>query len=152
MFRIHADPETNRYNPCGPVKDKNSFRETFNAWLAHHHNHHFGYYTLEEKATNDIFGVCGFRVGELNHFPVLNTYYRISPLKTRRGYVKEAAKAILQSGVLDQVSHYPIIVQTLAANLPSRRTAESLGLVHDPSYDDYQGKGNVYYFKPESGK
>lgn len=61
----------------------------------------------------------------------------------RRGYVKEACQAII-----DNVGKLSVIVVlTLNANIPSIRTAMSLGFKHDRSLDDYDGDGNVYYFK-----
>ncbi|UPQ85058.1 hypothetical protein M0R79_05105 [Ignavigranum ruoffiae] len=36
---------------------------------------------------------------------------------------------------------YPLMVLTKEDNLPSRRTAESLGLVYQPTFDRYQGQG-----------
>ena len=36
---------------------------------------------------------------------------------------------------------YPLMALTKEDNLPSRRTAESLGLVYQTTFDRYQGQG-----------
>lgn len=37
--------------------------------------------------------------------------------------------------------------KTLDKNIPSRKTAESLGLKYDKKFDNVGGERNVYYFK-----
>lgn len=146
LYQIHSCEETNRFNPNGPVKDRLDFKKTFDAWLDHHEKYHFGYYTLIEKEDKQVFGVCGLKVTKFKNKNVLNIYYRISPTKTQKDYVKEAAKAIMDFVLDKQKYQLPVVAITLANNMPSRQTAESLGFLYDPSLDNYQGNGNVYYF------
>lgn len=79
----------------------------------------------------------------------------------RRGYVKEAARTIidtvLRPASSDNISEpecpllqsHIIVALTFNTNIPSIRTAMTLGLKHDPALDDYDGNGNVYYFSED---
>lgn len=148
FYAIHADPQTNRYNPAGPVKSRQDFRLTFDAWLAHHEAYGFGYYALIDKRDGQLFGICGLQQKSLMNQAMLNIYYRISPKKTRQGLVKEAGIAIIEAlDTAGKLTH-PLMILTLVENIPSCKTALALGFTYDPSWDNYNGPGNVYYFKP----
>ncbi len=157
LFQIHADPASNRYNPVGPVRDRETFQEELNRWIKHHESYGFGYYVIIDKSDAGYVGVCGLKHTLIRGQTYLNLYYRITPEKMRRGYVKEAARVIIDSVLQwkedETESPSPrsriIVALTLNTNIPSIRTAQSLGLKHDPGLDDYAGEGNVYYFSPE---
>lgn len=143
LFQIHANPATNLYNPAGPVKNREIFQQELNKLIEHHEKYGFGYYVIIDKSDDSYVGVCGLKHVNIKNKPYLNLYYRITPNKMRRGYVNEACQAII-----DNVGKLSVIVVlTLNANIPSIRTAMSLGFKHDRSLDDYDGDGNVYYFK-----
>lgn len=146
LFQIHADPQTNLYNPAGPVKKKQDFESTLKAWIAHHNQYGFGYYVLIDKEDSQIFGVCGLMHKNIGELACLNVYYRISASKMRRGFITEAAKTIIKEvkGGLNQ--EYKIVALTLNTNIPSMKVARNLGLVHSPEWDHYDGEGNIYYF------
>ena len=158
LFEIHADPATNRYNPAGPVRDREAFKQELKTWIEHHERYGFGYYVIIDKSDSGFVGVRGLKHVSIKEQLYLNLYYRITPEKMRRGYVKEAARAIidavLQTDGADSTGEveYPtpqsriVVALTLNTNLPSIRTAMSLGLKHNPGLDDYEGDGNVYYF------
>lgn len=161
LFQIHADPATNRYNPTGPVRNREVFQQELNRWIKHHDQYGFGYYVIIDKSDAGYVGACGLKHVTIQGEPYLNLYYRITPEKMRRGYVKEAARTIidtvLRPASSDNISEpeYPllqshtIVALTLNTNIPSIRTAMTLGLKHDPALDDYDGNGNVYYFSED---
>ena len=82
----------------------------------------------------------------VNNETFLNLYYRISPSKMRRGFVKEAANKIIEDVTKKLNNKYKIVVVTLDENIPSRKIAESLGLKYKKEFDNIDGEGNVYYF------
>lgn len=43
-------------------------------------------------------------------------------------------------------NRYRMLILTKVNNVPSIKTAESLGFIYDLSLDDYEEKGNVYFF------
>lgn len=146
LYAIHANPETNRFNPGWKKPSKEEFIDTLNAMIDHHNKYGFGYYSLVDKADNSVFGLCGLRFTLINDKKYLNLYYRIDPSKTRNGYVKEAARQIMDRVTTELNNDYKVVALTLDENIPSRKTAESLGLKHNKAFDNVGGAGNVYYF------
>lgn len=146
LYSIHSDPLANIYNPGWTETNREEFKRFFDTVIAHHKQHGFGYYVLVDKEDHKVFGLCGLRYTSINDTKYLNLYYRIDPLKTRRGFVKEAAREIIDL-VLKRSGHkYRVVALTSEDNVPSRKTAESLGLKYDPRLDHLGGEGNVYYF------
>lgn len=146
LYSIHANPETNIFNPGWEKPSREEFLDTLNIIIDHHKKHGFGYYALVDKADNRVFGLCGLRFTTINDKKYLNLYYRIDPSKMRRGFVKEAASKIIDVITNELNNEYKVIALTLDKNIPSRKTAESLGLKYNKDFDDLGGEGNVYYF------
>lgn len=146
LYSVHANPETNIYNPGWEKPSREEFLETLNTMIDHHKKHGFGYYALVDKADNRVFGLCGLRFTTINGKKYLNLYYRIDPSKMRRGFVKEAATKIIDIITSELNNEYKVVALTLNKNIPSRKTAESLGLKYNRDFDDLGGEGNVYYF------
>lgn len=146
LYSIHANPETNIFNPGWEKPSREEFLDTLNIIIDHHKKHGFGYYALVDKADNRVFGLCGLRFTTINGKKYLNLYYRIDPSKMRRGFVKEAASKIIDVITNELNNEYKVIALTLDKNIPSRKTAESLGLKYNRDFDDLGGEGNVYYF------
>lgn len=146
LYSVHANPETNIFNPGWEKPSREEFLDTLNTIIDHHKNHGFGYYALVGKADNRVFGLCGLRFTTINDKKYLNLYYRIDPSKMRRGFVKEAATKIIDVITSELNNEYKVVALTLDKNIPSRKTAESLGLKYNKDFDDLGGEGNVYYF------
>lgn len=146
LYSVHANPETNIFNPGWEKPSREEFLETLNTMIDHHKKHGFGYYALVDKADNRVFGLCGLRFTKINDKKYLNLYYRIDPCKMRRGFVKEAATKIIDIITSELNNEYKVVALTLNKNIPSRKTAESLGLKYNRDFDDLGGEGNVYYF------
>ena len=146
LYLVHADPETNIFNPGWKKPSKEESMQSLSSIIEHHNQHGFGYYALVDKEDNRVFGICGLRYTKVNNETFLNLYYRISPSKMRRGFVKEAANKIIEDVTKKLNTKYKIVVVTLDENIPSRKIAESLGLKYKKEFDNIDGEGNVYYF------
>lgn len=147
LFAIHNRVENQRFNPNGADTDVKEFSEKLDKWIEHFENHGFGYYSLIDKSDMKIFGVCGLRFKTIEGKVFLNIYYRINAEKTRKGFVKEAANKIIDHVIQLTNGKYQLVAQTKYNNIPSIKTAESLGFKMDPSYDDVLEKGNVFLFR-----
>lgn len=146
LFEVHSNPLNQKYNPNGPVTSMETFKKTLNQWIQHYDTHGFGYYVLIKKEDYEPIGMCGLQFKEIKGQTYLNIYYRIESVQTRKGYVGEASERVI-SHVKELTNHqYQIVALTKKENQPSIKTAESLGLKHDPKFDDYNEEGNVYYF------
>ncbi|WP_327069329.1 GNAT family N-acetyltransferase [Kitasatospora sp. NBC_01302] len=144
VFAVHGDPATNRYNPTGPHPDLARSEATLRIWLDDWAERGIGYCTVSLRTDPEaVIGFTGTRLFELDGTPTLNLYYRYSPAAWGRGIAAEAARATLElAGELRPQT--PVVALIDAANLPSRRLAESLGLRHS-GVDDREGRG-IYRF------
>jgi RimJ/RimL family protein N-acetyltransferase len=96
----------------------------------------FGGCALSERNEPGLIGVVGLAVPTIadERFPAVTVGWRLAPLSWGHGYATEAAEAVLDQAfttmALDRVG-----CVTNAANHPSRRVAERLGmsLLTDPA-------------------
>ncbi|MFJ6384359.1 GNAT family N-acetyltransferase [Kitasatospora sp. NPDC092039] len=132
VFAIHGDPETNRYNPYGPQRDRAAGREMLDGFVADWVRDGVGYCAVATREDPEtVIGFAGLFLHTLDGERVFNLYYRFRPSAWGRGYAAEAARAAMAEA-LPRHPGIPVIALIHADNLPSRRLAQRLGLVADP--------------------
>lgn len=132
VFAVHGDPETNRYNPHGPHRDRAESRAMLDGFLTQWTRDGVGYCavaTREEPGV--VIGFAGVCLNTLDDERVFNVYYRFRPTAWGLGYAAEAARAALAEAV-PRFPGVPVTALIHPDNLPSRRLAERLGLAPDP--------------------
>lgn len=87
-YEIHSDPETNLFNPSGPMNLEKA-KATFAEMITHWDEHGFGSWTIKTKDTGTIIGFGGLSyrmyVDELK----LNLGYRFDKNFWGKGYATE---------------------------------------------------------------
>jgi len=137
MWKIHADPLTNEFNPAGPLTDRSAAQRMFGEWLGQWHDHGFGYWTVRDD--EGIVGFSGIRYSTWNDRTVLNLAYRYTPRAWGKGYATEVARAAVDLW-RDEHSAHPLIAYTTPANIGSQRTALAAGLERRPDLDRVTGE------------
>ena len=132
MWKIHADPLTNEFNPEGPLAARTDAQRQFGTWLGHWHEHDFGPWTVRDD--DGIVGFAGLRYTRWNDRTVINLGYRFTPAVWGRGYATEAASAAVDLWREGHSAH-PLIAYTKPGNLGSQRTALKVGLERRPDLD-----------------
>lgn len=127
MFRVHGDPETNRYNPAGPHRDLAQSEEILRTWLRQWADDGFGYWAVALPHSLEVVGFSGIRRQFLYDREVLNLYYRFMPSAWGLGYATEVAQAAVHLARA-HLPMLPVIARTRPGNIPSIRTAERAGL------------------------
>jgi RimJ/RimL family protein N-acetyltransferase len=134
-FKIHGDPETNKFNPNGPASWKTT-QEMLRNWLRHWQDNGFGYWavsTLENPAR--IIGFGGILYKRVNDRNKLNLYFRFEPSAWGHGYATELAETALT--VAFDVLHEDLVFGSVrASNNPSRKILERVGMVQTDSVVD----------------
>jgi RimJ/RimL family protein N-acetyltransferase len=147
VYRIHADPRTNKHNPAGPDPDREASRARLAEWIDHWDGHGFGYWTVEVASTEQrgsvpdaVVGFSGVRHETWLSRPVLNLYYRFAADSWGRGYASEVARHAV-AWAAENHPGIPVLARTKPENIPSQRTAQAAGLVrrHDLEVDDESG-------------
>ncbi len=125
LLGIFADPEAMRFYPATKGR-----RET-EAWidwnLRSYAEHGIGLWIVEAKETGRFVGQCGLTMQEIEGVWEPEVGYLFLRAYWGRGYATEAAAACLDYGFTQQGCER-IICLPSAANLPSRRVAERLGM------------------------
>lgn len=134
MFRVHGDPETNRYNPAGPDPDLATSEAALREWITQWQKDSYGYWAVAVLPDPEIVGFGGVRRIEWRDREVLNLYYRLVPGIWGRGYATELARTAMSLARV-HLPHLPVVARTRPANLPSIRTAERAGLSRRPDLD-----------------
>jgi [ribosomal protein S5]-alanine N-acetyltransferase len=147
LFAIHADPDTNRFNPAGPMTVIEQAARRFREWDRQWRDHGFGYWAVSELAgaEDQVIGFAGIRYGSWRQRSVLNLYYRFTPSTWGRGFATEAATEAVdlwQSGLTAD----PVVAYTRPDNLASQRTALKAGLERRPDLDSNDGAGPATVF------
>ena len=134
MFRIHGDPETNRYNPAGPDPDQAASEERLREWLQQWQEDGYGYWMATAPPAPEVVGFGGVRRITWGDRQALNLYYRLAPSVWGQGYATELARTAVGLARV-HLPHLPVIARTRASNRASMRTAERAGLLRRPDLD-----------------
>ncbi|WP_257455551.1 GNAT family N-acetyltransferase [Archangium lipolyticum] len=144
VFTLHADPETNRFNPSGPVRSMDAARELLTLWLGDWEHHGVGYWIVERRdVPGSVVGFGGVRHKELEGQRVLNLAYRLVPQGWGSGYATEMARRALELA-RKHIPDVPVVAIINLENVPSLRVAERLGMRRDRIID-YQGIPSAVY-------
>ncbi|MBI9050095.1 MAG: GNAT family N-acetyltransferase [Anaerolineaceae bacterium] len=139
VVAVHIDPETNRFNPSGPPTAE-VCKTLFSTWLAHWHDHGFGYWSVATLQQPDlIIGFGGIVLKKIAASEVLNLYFRFSPAAWGKGYATELGQAAIHSAfhVLDFAEVHALVRPD---NLPSCAVLKRLGLQQIGEIDDVPGQ------------
>jgi ribosomal-protein-alanine N-acetyltransferase len=126
FFAVHADPQTNLYNPYGPLTDPAEAVTALQDWIGHWQDRGFGYWTVRDPADGAVLGFAGVKP-PTGRFDFVNLYYRFRPSAWGRGYATEAGRAALQLAA-EHAPGVPVAALIRPSNLPSVRVAERLGM------------------------
>ncbi|OBZ22926.1 GNAT family N-acetyltransferase [Pseudomonas protegens] len=136
---IHGDPQTNRFNPNGPINAA-ACADKLHGWIEHWQQHGFGYWAIALRSDPQrLIGFGGIMQGFFGHEPGLNLYFRLRPEAWGQGYAAEMARAALHLAFSEL--HAPRVTGLVRPdNLPSRRALERLGLSLEGELDDFPGQ------------
>jgi len=132
--RIHADPRTWTHKPDDRHERLVESERQLLHWLAHWHEHGYGYWAVELEQR-----IVGF--GGLMLLPgwhgrdVLNLYYRFEPESWGSGYATELSQAALALAERE-LPRLLVVARIRPGNERSVRVAERAQMVRRPDLDD----------------
>ncbi|MHA6575771.1 GNAT family N-acetyltransferase [Pseudomonas yamanorum] len=140
VFAIYGDPETNRYNPSGPLADMDQAKAVLDRWLEHWAEHGFGQWAIvTQEAPQRVIGFGGITLYHYNEVERINLGYRFAVSAWGQGYATELARAALQFGFvqLDQPEVYGVV---RPAHQASINVLEKIGMQRIDELDDVPGQ------------
>jgi RimJ/RimL family protein N-acetyltransferase len=133
MFAIHADPETARHSPTGPITPtREAAKDLLLTWLIDWTRHGFGYWTVRLLDTEQVIGFGGVtfrRLAEFGDEPIANLYYRYQPSAWGNGYATEMAREAVAL-VRERAPRSRLVALVRPSNVASARVAERVGMSH----------------------
>lgn len=128
LFAIYGDPQTNLFNPRGPLADWAAAQEKLNSWMREWPDHGFGHWAISLTASPEQiigFGGLSVREGYENHRVFLG--YRFATSAWGKGLATEFASASLNAGF--EKLGLPQISATVRENhVASQRVLEKIGM------------------------
>lgn len=140
VFAIYGDPETNRYNPAGPLTDLGQAEAALARWLLHWTEHGFGQWAITtQEAPDRVIGFGGITLYPYNDVERINLGYRFAVSAWGQGFATEIARAALQFAFveLDQPQVYGVV---RPAHTASIKVLEKIGMQYIDELDDVPGQ------------
>jgi ribosomal-protein-alanine N-acetyltransferase len=146
LFAIYGDPRTNRHNPAGPYRDRETAEMSIASWINHWNDHGFGSWAIALPETPEtVIGFGGIRNRLYGDVERLNLGYRFAVEAWGRGYATDLGRAALTLA-FDNLGRDEVMGLVRPDNLASIRVLEKLGMTRDGELDDFPGlaKSLVY--------
>jgi len=140
VFALYGDPETNRYNPSGPLADLHQAKTALDRWLKHWAEQGFGQWAIATQAAPEcVIGFGGITLYNYNEVERINLGYRFATSAWGKGFATELARAALQFGFieLDQPQVYGVV---RPAHQASINVLEKVGMQRIDELDDVPGQ------------
>jgi RimJ/RimL family protein N-acetyltransferase len=133
LYRVLADTEIMRHYPY--TFDEARVRAWIERNMERYRVNGFGLWAVCLKGSGEMIGDCGLTLQTINGNELPEIGYHIRRDFQRRGYAKEAAKAVLD-WVFRNTDYPALYSYCKYTNEPSIRTAESIGMHSDCDYPD----------------
>ena len=140
LFVIHSDPATNRFNPAGPMSDRNQAAAVLDEWMRHWSEKGYGQWAIATReAADEVIGFGGIAMRKYLDVERLNLGYRFGVNAWGKGYASELARAGLDFG-FDELQVKDIFALVRPAHLASIRVLEKIGMQRIDTLDDVPGQ------------
>ncbi|MFV1944075.1 GNAT family N-acetyltransferase [Pseudomonas luteola] len=139
LFEIYSDPQTQLFNPTGPMKTMDQAEALLSDWIGHWDQHGFGWWAISESSTPEhVIGFGG--VGQYDYLGDLrlNVGYRFASEAWGKGYATEMGKYAL-SVAFSTPGVERIWAVVRPANLASINVLEKIGMQRCGVLDDVPG-------------
>ena len=141
LYEILSDPVTMRHYPK-PYDEKGTRR--WLSWsLENYKTYGYGLWAMELKETGELIGDCGITMQNIDGELLPEIGYHIHKNYWRRGYGKEAARAV-RDWFFTHTDFDRVYSYMTSANVASYSTAASMGMKKIKEYPDWDGLCYVY--------
>ena len=137
LYKVLADKEIMQHYPY--TFDEERVRSWIERNMNRYKDNGFGLWAVCLKETGEMIGDCGLTLQNIEGEMLPEIGYHIRRDMQRKGYAKEAASAVRDWTFAN--TEYPAIYSYCKyTNIPSQKTAESIGMHFDREYPDEANK------------
>lgn len=147
LFAIYSDPQTQLFNPSGPMTDEAQAAGMLEGWIEHWETHGYGWWAIARKdAPEHIIGFGGIGLHDFMGEQRINLGYRFAVEAWGKGFATEMGRAALAFGFssLNLGDVYGYVRPTHAASI---RVLEKIGMKRCGELDDVPGQAPSLMFK-----
>lgn len=139
FLEIHADPAANRFNPAGPLADREQARQRLDAWIRHWDEHGYGQWAVAAiEAPGHVIGFGGIALRDYLGVQRANLGYRFDAAAWGRGHATELGRAALDAAF--HAWRLPEVFGLVRpAHAVSIRVLEKIGMRRIATLDDVPG-------------
>jgi len=138
FFEINRDPQTNLYNPSGPMNIEKA-EGTFKRMQEHWDQYNFGGWTIIAKENKSIIGFGGLSYKMYGEKEKLNLGYRFAVEAWGKGYATEFTKKAIEFGFIS-ISKEEIFGIVRPDNIASVKVLEKAGMMRMGTLNDVPGQ------------
>ncbi|HEX3363664.1 GNAT family N-acetyltransferase [Phenylobacterium sp.] len=150
VFAVHGDPQTNTFNPDGPLGDLAGAARLLDRWRADWSERGIGYWAVELAAgPAEVVGFGGLRWKTWQNREVLNLYFRLRPQVWGQGLAVELGRTAVDTA-FRQLDVEEIVGATRHDNRPSIATLKRIGLQPDGTQMDDSGSSLLFRIRREA--
>jgi RimJ/RimL family protein N-acetyltransferase len=142
LYAILSDPETMKHYPK-PYDDKGTMR-WLNWSFDNYKTYGFGLWAIEIKETGEFIGDCGITMQNIDGETLPEIGYHIHKNHWRKGYGKEAARAV-RDWFFTHTDFNTVYSYMTCENTASYSTAASVGMKRVKAYTDTDGEALFVY-------
>ena len=142
LYKLLSDPETMQHYPKPFDEERTKGWIEWN--LRNYKEYGFGLWAVILKETKEFIGDCGMTMQNIHGKMSPEIGYHIDKRFWRKGYATEAARACLKYA-FEHTEFDEIFSYQKYTNIPSRKTAERMGMTFREEYaDQVNTKTSVY--------
>lgn len=147
LYAIYSDPQTQQFNPSGPMTEEAQAQALLARWTDHWNIHGYGWWAIARKdAPHHIIGFGGIAFHDYLGEQRMNLGYRFAVEAWGKGFATETGETALRHAFvtlgLDEVFGF-----VRPANLASARVLEKIGMQRCGELDDVPGQPPSLLFK-----
>ncbi|SMC77773.1 Protein N-acetyltransferase, RimJ/RimL family [Oscillospiraceae bacterium] len=137
LYKVLADQEIMKHYPY--TFDDTKVREWIERNMKRYEDYGFGLWAVCLKETGEMIGDCGLTLQNIEGEMLPEIGYHIRADQQKKGYAREAAAAVRDWAFTN--TDYPALYSYCKyTNVPSYKTAESIGMHFEKEYPDEANK------------
>lgn len=150
VFAIYGDPQTNRFNPAGPLKEIEQAQALLDSWLGYWKVMGFGQWSIATRdAPDEVIGFGGIDTRQYLEVPRLNLGYRFAVQAWGQGYATELSEAALGFAFAElQLREVYAVVRP--THVVSIRVLEKVGMQRIGTLDDVPGQAPSLLYRADN--